>query len=139
MERVRAELASPRWGGELIAMGTNTDPYQPAEGRYRLTRGVIGELLGGRQPVLDPDQVADDHARPRPAGRGAPARGLVRCSLSIGTLDAEVARATEPDAPPPAQRVEAVRRLAEAGIPTGVLVAPVLPGISDGRGAAGAA
>jgi DNA repair photolyase len=58
-------------------------------------------------------------------------RGLVRCSLSIGTLDEDVARATEPGAPPPQQRVEAVRRLAEAGIPTGVLVAPVLPGISD--------
>ena len=50
VERVRAELASPRWGGELIAMGTNTDPYQPAEGRYRLTRGVIGELLAAGNP-----------------------------------------------------------------------------------------
>ena len=57
----------------------------------------------------------------------------MRCALSIGTLDAEVARATEPGAPPPAQRVEAVRRLAEAGVPSGVLVAPVLPGISDGQ------
>jgi DNA repair photolyase len=132
VERVRAELASPKWGGELIAMGTNTDPYQPAEGRYRLTRGVIGELLAAGNPfsiltkspmiTRDLDLLAE----------GA-SRGLVRCSLSIGTLDADVARATEPDAPPPAQRVEAVRRLAAAGIPTGVLVAPVLPGISDGQ------
>jgi len=130
VERVRAELASPRWCGELVAMGTNTDPYQPAEGRYRLTRGVIGELIAAGNPfsiltkspmiTRDLDLLAE-----------AAERGLVRCALSIGTLDEAVAQATEPGAPPPRQRVEAVRRLAEAGVPVGVLVAPVLPGISD--------
>jgi DNA repair photolyase len=131
VERMRAELGAPRWCGELVAMGTNTDPYQPAEGRYRLTRGVIGELIAAGNPfsiltkspmiLRDLDMLSE-----------AAEAGLVRCSLSIGTLDEAVAAATEPDAPPPRQRVDAVRRLVEAGVPCGVLVAPVLPGISDG-------
>jgi DNA repair photolyase len=130
VERVRAELASPRWAGELVAMGTNTDPYQPAEGRYRLTRGVIGELIAARNPfsILTKSPMI---TRDLDLLREAAELGLVRCAFSIGTLDDEVAHATEPGAPPPRQRVEALRRLAEAGVPVGVLVAPVLPGISD--------
>ena len=74
-----AELRSPRWAGDPIAMGTNTDPYQPAEGRYRLTRGIVEVLAGGAQPVLDPHQVHPDRARRRPARRGpAPHRGADR-------------------------------------------------------------
>jgi DNA repair photolyase len=130
VERVRAELSAPRWAGELIAMGTNTDPYQPAEGRYRLTRGVIGELVAAGNPfsILTKSPMV---TRDLDLLEEAAARGLVRCSFSIGTLDEDVARATEPSAPPPHQRVEALRRLAEAGVPVSVLVAPVLPGISD--------
>jgi DNA repair photolyase len=130
VERLAAELRDPRWRGEHIAMGTNTDPYQPAEGRYRLTRGLITELLRAgnefsiltKSPMIlrDADVLAE-------AGRA----GLVRCNLSIGTLDEDVWRASEPGTPPPRRRVEAVERLNAAGIPTGVLIAPVLPGMSD--------
>jgi len=130
VERLAAELRDPRWGGDHIAMGTNTDPYQPAEGRYRLTRGLIAELIAARNPfsiltkspmiMRDIDLLAD-----------AARAGLVRCNLSIGTLDSEAWHASEPGTPPPGRRVEAVARLNAAGIPTGVLIAPVLPGISD--------
>jgi DNA repair photolyase len=130
VERLAAELRDPRWGREHIAMGTNTDPYQPAEGRYRLTRGLIAELTAAgnefsiltKSPMIlrDLDLLAD-----------AARAGLVRCNLSIGTLDEDVWRASEPGTPPPLRRVEAVARLNAAGIPCGVLIAPVLPGMSD--------
>src|SRR3954467_15236131 len=130
VEKLDRELEDPAWGGDHIAMGTNTDPYQPAEGRYRLTRGLIGELTAAGNPfsiltkspmiMRDVDLLAD-----------AARAGLVRCNLSIGTLDDEAWHASEPGTPPPRRRVEAVARLNAAGIPTGVLVAPVLPGISD--------
>ena len=129
-ELVRAETAPGRWGGELIAMGTNTDPYQPAEGRYKLTRGIVEVLAERRNPfsvltkstlvLRDLDLFAD-------AVRAAE----VRVDLSIGTLDEDVWKATEPGTPHPRRRVEAVARLNKAGIPSGVLVAPVLPGLSD--------
>jgi DNA repair photolyase len=130
VERVRAELASPRWGGHAIAMGTNTDPYQRAEGKYHLTQGIIGALSDATNPfsiltkstliLRDLDLLIE-----------AAARTEVRTSFSIGTLDPDVWRLTEPGTPHPRRRVEAVARLNEAGIPCGVLVAPVLPGLSD--------
>lgn len=132
VERLRAELAAPSWAGDHVAMGTNTDPYQPAEGRYRLTRGAIEAFLDAGNPftvltkspmiVRDIDLLAE-----------AARRGLVRTALSIGTVDDELARRTEPGAPPPAQRLAAVSALREAGVPCGVLVAPVIPGITDGE------
>jgi len=131
VERVRAELRSPRWAGDPIAMGTNTDPYQRAEGRYHLTRGIVAALSDARNPfsiltkstlvLRDLDLLAE-----------AATRTEVHCNLSIGTLDEEVWKATEPGTPHPRRRVEAVRRLNDAGIPTGVLVAPIIPGWSDG-------
>ncbi len=130
VERLAAELRDPRWGGDHIAMGTNTDPYQPAEGRYRLTRGLITELIAAGNPfsiltkspmiMRDIDLLAD-----------AARAGLVRCNLSIGTLDTEAWHASEPGTPPPRRRVEAVAQLNAAGVPCGALIAPVLPGISD--------
>jgi DNA repair photolyase len=130
VERVRAELAPGRWAGDHIAMGTNTDPYQRCEGKYRLTRGIVAELAAAANPfsiltkstliLSDLDLLAD-------AARRAP----VRANLSIGTLDEEVWRATEPGTPHPLKRVEAVARLNQAGVPCGVLVAPVLPELSD--------
>jgi DNA repair photolyase len=127
-EKLRRELADPRWSGDHIAMGTNTDPYQPAEGRYRLTRGIVEALVeaGNDFSILtkSPMIVRDVDLL---ASAGA------RCALSIGTLDEDVWRASEPGTPPPAQRIDAVRRLTEAGIRCSVLIAPVLPGLSDGR------
>jgi DNA repair photolyase len=130
VERVRDELAARRWAGHHIAMGTNTDPYQRCEGKYHLTQGVVMALRDAANPfsiltkstlvLRDLDLIAD-----------ACSRANVRVDLSIGTLNEEVWRLTEPGTPPPAKRVEAVRRLNQAGIPCGVLVAPVLPGLSD--------
>jgi DNA repair photolyase len=130
VELARAELGSPRWGGDLIAMGTNTDPYQLAEGKYHLTQGIIGVLTERRNPfsiLTKSTLVLRDLRQLAEASRCAD----VRVNLSIGTLDREVWRLTEPGTPPPDKRVEAVRRLNEAGVKCGVLVAPILPGLSD--------
>ncbi len=131
VERLRGELSSPRWSGEHIAMGTNTDPYQKAEGKYHLTRGVLTVLVEHANPfsiLTKSTLVLRDLALLVEAGR----RADVRVNLSIGTLDRDVWRLSEPGTPPPDKRLEAVRRLNEAGVPCGVLVAPVLPGLSDG-------
>ena len=130
VERLRAELAPSRWGGEHIAMGTNTDPYQRCEGKYHLTRGIVAELGAARNPfsiltkstliLRDLDLLAE-----------AAQVTDVRANLSIGTLDEDVWRLTEPGTPHPLRRVEAVAKLNAAGVPCGVLVAPVLPGLSD--------
>jgi DNA repair photolyase len=130
IERLRVELAPNRWQGDAIAMGTNTDPYQRAEGKYRLTRGIVEVLAAARNPfsiltkgtlVLRDLDVLTEASR----------RTDVSMSFSIGTLDEDVWRTTEPGTPHPSKRVEAVARLNEAGIPCGVLVAPILPGLSD--------
>jgi DNA repair photolyase len=130
VERVRAELADPRWSGESIAMGTNTDPYQPAEGKYRLTRGIIDALVAARNPfsiLTKSTLILGDLDRLAAGAR----QTSVRANLSIGTLDEAVWRTTEPGTPHPRQRVAAVARLNQAGVPCGVLIAPVLPGLSD--------
>ncbi len=130
VERLRAELGSPRWEGDAIAMGTNTDPYQRAEGKYHLTQGIIGVLAEAANPfsILTKSSLI---LRDLDLLVAAAQRTSVRASLSIGTLDEEVWRRTEPGTPHPRQRVEAVARLNEAGIPCSVLAAPVLPGLSD--------
>src|SRR3954469_2921330 len=130
VEQLRAELASPRWRGEAIAMGTNTDPYQRAEGKYHLTQGIVGVLADAGNPfsILTKSTLI---LRDLELLVAASARASVRANLSIGTLDEEVWRLTEPGTPHPRRRVEAVARLTDAGIPCGVLVAPVLPGLSD--------
>jgi DNA repair photolyase len=130
VERLRAELRSPKWEGNAIAMGTNTDPYQHAEGKYHLTQGIIKVLAEAKNPfsiltkstliLRDLDLLAQ-----------AATRTQVAVSFSVGTLDRSVWRLTEPGTPPPDRRVEALRRLREAGVTCGVLVAPVLPGLSD--------
>jgi DNA repair photolyase len=132
VERLRAELRAPTWAGDHIAMGTNTDPYQRAEGKYHLTRGIVQALAERRNPfsiLTKSTLVLRDLGLLADAARRAP----VHCNLSVGTLDREVWRLTEPGTPPPDQRLAAVRRLNEAGVPCGVLVAPVLPGLSDGE------
>lgn len=130
VERLRAELLSPRWGNDHIAMGTNTDPYQRCEGKYHLTQGVINALGEAGNPfsiLTKSTLVLRDIGLLQRAAR----RTDVRCNFSIGTLDESVWKATEPGTPHPRRRVEAVRKLNEAGIPCGVLVAPILPGMSD--------
>ena len=132
VERVRAELASPRWGGHHVAMGTNTDPYQRCEGKYHLYRGIVGVLAERANPfsILTKSTLI---LRDLELLQAAAAVTDVRVNLSIGTLDEQVWRATEPGTPHPGRRVDAVRRLNEAGIPCGVLVAPIIPGLSDGE------
>ncbi|HET7487431.1 MAG TPA: radical SAM protein [Acidimicrobiales bacterium] len=132
VERLRAELASPRWGGEHIAMGTNTDPYQRCEGKYHLTRGIV-EVLGEAQNPFSILTKSTLILRDLDVLAAAAGRTEVRANLSIGTLDEAVWKATEPGTPHPRRRVEAVARLNQAGIPCGVLVAPILPGLSDGE------
>jgi DNA repair photolyase len=130
VERLRAELAAPSWTGESIAMGTNTDPYQRAEGKYHLTRGIVSALsaVGNPFSILTKSTLI---LRDLDLLRAAAGHSEVQTNLSIGTLDEEVWRLTEPGTPNPRLRVEAVRRLNEAGVRCGVLVAPVLPGLSD--------
>jgi DNA repair photolyase len=130
VERLRAELAHPRWRGEHIAMGTSTDPYQRCEGKYHLTRGIVRALGEAANPfsILTKSTLI---LRDLPLLVAAAERTSVRANFSIGTLDEDVWRATEPGTPHPRQRVGAVRKLNAAGIPCGVLVAPILPGLSD--------
>jgi DNA repair photolyase len=129
-EVLRRELSATRWKGEHIAMGTNTDPYQRAEGRYRLMRGILEALVDHRNPfsILTKGTLI---LRDLDLLRRAAEVATVSTAFSIGTLDEQVWRETEPGTPHPRARIEAIRSLTEAGIPAGVLMAPILPGISD--------
>src|SRR5207248_6091725 len=130
VERLKAELSPAKWAGDHIAMGTNTDPYQRCEGKYRLTRGIVEQLAEHANPfsILTKSTLI---LRDLDVLIEAAQRADVRANFSIGTLDEEVWKTSEPGTPHPKKRVEAVAKLNEAGIPTGVLVAPVLPGLSD--------
>ena len=133
VEKLRAELADPRWRREAVAMGTNTDPYQRAEAKYRLTRGVLQALTESRTPfsiLTKSPLVTRDLDVLIEANRHVD----VSVNFSLGTLDQAVWRASEPGSPNPRRRVAAMATLADAGIRTGALVAPVLPGLSDGAG-----
>jgi len=127
---LRRELAAKRWKGEHIAMGTNTDPYQRAEGRYKLMCGILEALVDYRNPfsILTKGTLI---LRDVDLLQQAAEVTTVSAAFSIGTLDDQVWRTTEPGTPHPRARIEAIRTLTEAGIPTGVLMAPILPGISD--------
>jgi DNA repair photolyase len=130
IEVLRRELSSPRWGGEAVAMGTATDPYQHCEGRYRLTRGVIGALADFGNPLsllTKSTLVVRDLDEFRRLDEAAGAT----VSMSVGTLDEEVRRVVEPGTPPGRRRLEILARFAEAEVRTGVLVAPILPGLTD--------
>ena len=129
-EVLRRELGRPSWEGESVAIGAATDPYQPAEGRYRLTRGCLHALAEASNPfqlitrgpmiVRDVDVLVE-----------AARRASVGITFSIPTLDEEVWRRTEPSTAHPRQRLRALTTLVEAGIKVGVGMAPILPGISD--------
>jgi DNA repair photolyase len=130
VEKLRAELADPRWSAEAVAMGTNTDPYQRAEAKYRLTRGVL-EALGERANPFSILTKSPLVTRDLDVITQAAARAEVSVNFSVGTLDERVWRATEPGSPHPRRRIDAMAKLAAAGIRTGALVAPILPGLSD--------
>src|SRR5437868_4390766 len=129
-EVLRRELARPSWRRDGIAIGAATDPYQPAEGRYRLTRACLEVLAGAANPfglitrgpmiVRDLDVLVE-----------AAKRAEVGITFSIPTLDHEIWRRTEPGTAPPHQRLRALTQLVDAGIKVGVGMAPILPGLSD--------
>jgi DNA repair photolyase len=129
-EVLRRELRRKGWTGAHVAMGTNTDPYQRCEGRYRLTRGVLEVLRDYANPcsvlTKSPLLLRDLDLFVELAGTAG-----FSANLSIGTLDEEVWRRSEPGTPHPRARMAAVKRLVAAGIPCGILMAPILPGISD--------
>jgi DNA repair photolyase len=130
VEVVRRELASPKWSGETIAMGTATDPYQHCEGRYKLTRGVVQALSDFANPLsmlTKSTMILRDLDLFRELDEAAG----VTVSMSVGTLDEDVRKVVEPGTPPGRRRLEILARFAEAGIRTGVLVAPILPGLTD--------
>ncbi|MCP9489245.1 MAG: hypothetical protein MSC31_05155 [Solirubrobacteraceae bacterium MAG38_C4-C5] len=129
-EVLRAELRRPSWAREHVAMGTNTDPYQWVEGRYRLMPGIWEALREARTPasvLTKSPLLLRDLELMRELGDVAD----VSANLSVPTLDEKAWRATEPHTPHPRARLEAVAELNRAGIPTGVLVAPLMPGIND--------
>jgi DNA repair photolyase len=129
-EVLRAELARPSWKGEHIALGTNTDPYQWVEGRYRLMQGIWEVLRDAANPcsilTKSPLLLRDLELMLQVAERTE-----ISACLSIPTLDEKVWRETEPHTPNPRARLEAIATLNQAGIPTGVLIAPLMPGIND--------
>lgn len=129
---LRAELARPSWRGEKVALGTNTDPYQRCEGRYRLMPGIIRALADGRTPLsiltkgtlitrdLDVLARAAEHVE-------------ITAALTVGMLDDDCWRTSEPGTPHPRARLNAIRALNDAGVPTGMMLAPIMPGINDDR------
>ncbi|MGJ7905072.1 Rv2578c family radical SAM protein [Actinopolyspora sp. H202] len=127
---LRRELASPKWRGEPVAMGTNTDPYQRAEGRYALMRDILTVLSERANPfsILTKSTLI---LRDLDLIESAAAVTDVSVAVSIGSLDERLWRTVEPGTPAPARRLEVVRRFAEAGIGCSVLLAPILPGLSD--------
>ena len=132
-EVLRAELARPSWQGEHVALGTNTDPYQWVEGRYKLMRGIWEALRDAANPcsVLTKSPLL---LRDVDLMRELVAVTDFSASLSVPTLDEKAWRATEPHTPHPRARLEAVAELNRQGIPTGVLIAPLMPGINDEPG-----
>ena len=127
---LRRELARASWERETVVLGAATDPYQPAEGRYRLTRACIEAFRDAASPfsiitrgplvVRDVDVLAE-----------AASRADVSVTFSVPTLDHEIWQRTEPGTAPPRQRLRALKQLGDAGVKAGVGMAPILPGLSD--------
>src|SRR5262252_2468637 len=124
------ELAAPGYIPRVIAMGTNTDPYQPLEKKMRITRSILEVLRDFRHPVaivtkspliLRDVDILSDMAQ----------MGLAKAALSVTTLDRKLARMMEPRAGTPARRLQAIQGLSDAGIPTGVMFAPAIPALND--------
>ena len=128
--KLREELRRPGWKKELILLGASVDPWQPLEAKYQITRGILRALRDHGNPLSiltkstlilrDADLLAD-------LAKVAP----VRVAFSVGTLDEEVWRLAEPGTPKPIKRIEVMGRLVDAGVPAGIMLAPVMPGLSD--------
>jgi len=132
-EVLRHELGRPTWERETVSIGAATDPYQPAEGRFRLTRACLVELAEAWTPfsIITRGPLA---VRDTDVLQQASSRAEVSVYFSLPTLDERVWRTTEPGTAPPESRLRAIRRLADAGISVGVGIAPILPGLSDRPG-----
>ncbi len=129
-ELLEKELAKPGYGVKTIALGTNTDPYQPIERRYRIMRRLLEILERANHPV----GIVTKSAlvlRDKDILSAMAKRGLVKVALSVTTLDRKLARAMEPRASTPEKRLEALEELSSAGIPTAVMVAPIIPALND--------
>lgn len=130
-EVLRQELARPGWRRETVAIGTAVDPYQPVEGKYKLTRRILEVLLDAWTPcsiVTKNAMILRDIDLLLALGRGP------GCSVAVSltTLDEALAKKLEPDTPPPRRRLETVSELVRAGVHAGVMIAPILPGLTDG-------
>ncbi len=129
-QALERELADPNYRVETIAIGTNTDPYQPIERRYRIMRRILEVLSAANHPV----GIVTKSAlvlRDLDILKSMAERGLVKVALSVTTLDRKLARAMEPRASTPEKRLETLERLVDAGVPAAVMVAPVIPGLND--------
>src|SRR6201988_2027843 len=124
------ELSAPGYQPRTIAIGTNTDPYQPIERNYQVMRGILEVLERAGHPVGIVTKSALVQRDIDILSRMA-RRNLVKVALSVTTLDARIARAMEPRAATPLRRLETLRRLSSAGVPTSVMVAPVIPALND--------
>ncbi|MDF0542805.1 PA0069 family radical SAM protein [Sphingobium sp. H39-3-25] len=127
---LRAELMKPGYRVATIAMGTNTDPYQPIEREWRITRQCIEVLAQCRHPLMITTK-SDRVLRDIDLLAGMAADGLVAVGMSVTTLDPAIARTLEPRAPHPERRIAAIARLAEAGVPVHACVSPIIPAITD--------
>jgi DNA repair photolyase len=131
-EVLREELRRPGWRHEFILVGTACDPYQQCETRYQLSRAILEALCQHCNPIgmlTKSHLVLRDLDLLQEFARRAP----IRINFSVGTLDEEVWKKTEPGTPHPRKRLEALGKLAAAGVPTGIMLAPILPGLSDHR------
>ncbi len=129
-ELVRRELGRPSWKGEHVAMGTNTDPYQWVEGRYKLMPGIWEAMRDFANPcsILTKSPLV---LRDKQFLKEISERTTVTANFSVPTLDEKTWRETEPHTPNPRARLEAVAELNRLGIPTGILIAPLMPGVND--------
>ena len=132
VEVLRRELAKPSWKGEHVAMGTNTDPYQRCEGRYQLMPGIIRALAESLTPfsiLTKGTLITRDLEVLAEAAQQVP----VSAAMTIGMLDEKVWRESEPGTPSPSARLAAVKALNEIGVATGVMLAPIMPGLNDDK------
>lgn len=130
VEMLRAELGARSYRPKPVAMGTNTDPYQPAERRHGLTRGILEVMLETRHPVMITTKSALILRDLDLLGELA-RLGLAKVAISVTSMDHRLSRKMEPRASSPARRLEAIRALSEAGVPTAIFASPMIPAIND--------